>query len=56
MDQNYKKIEGLRKNILTLEWDIPNIKNDNLKGHKESLLRQYKKELEELLKNQSQAS
>lgn len=57
MDQQInKRIEGLRKNISTLEWDLPHIKNDNLRSYKEGILRNYKKELEELLKNQSKAS
>ena len=51
-----KRIEGLRKTILILQWDLPNIKNDNLRSYKENILKQYKKELEELLKNQNKAS
>ncbi len=50
MDQTHKRIEGLRKTILTLEWDLPNIKNDNLRTYRESLLKRYKNELEDLLK------
>ena len=56
MNQITKKVEGLRRTILTLEWDIPNIKNGDLKAHRESVLKKYKEELESLLKNKGQAS
>ncbi len=46
-----RRIEVLRKDILTVEYDLPNIKNDNLKSHKQFMLKLYKQELERLLKN-----
>ncbi len=45
-----KKIYELRKIISILQWDMPNIQNDNLRGIKEKQLMKYKNELQELLK------
>lgn len=39
----------LRKLISILEWDIPNIQNNQLKAIKEMQLLQYKRKLQELL-------
>ena len=45
----YNRINELRKIISTLQWDIPNIKNNRLRAKKESDLIRYKAELDELL-------
>lgn len=51
MNQQFgKRVEILRKDILTLEYDLPHILNDDMRSHKQFMLRLYKKELEELLK------
>lgn len=50
MDQDInKRVEKIRKTILTLEWDMPYIENKDLKVQKEWILNQYKKELKQLL-------
>lgn len=48
-----KRIYLLRKMISILEWDIPHIKNKDLKLKKEEELNQYKKELNELNNEES---
>ena len=42
-------IAELRKAISIMEWDMPNIRNDNLRAMKEFKLAQCKKELGMLL-------
>ncbi len=44
-----EKINELRKKISTLVWDIPNIRNNELKSIQEKKLISYKKELKSLL-------
>ena len=43
------RIYELKKAISVLEWDLPNIRNNQLKEIKEKQLMQYKGELQELL-------
>ena len=42
---NSEKIYDLKKKISFLEWDIPNIRNDELKALKKKTLQEYKNEL-----------
>lgn len=44
-----KRIGELKKIISVLEWDIPHIQDKEFKAIKEEKLKQYKKELQELL-------
>lgn len=44
-----QRITELKRNISLLEWDIPNIKNDELSSFKKRKLRQYRKELDRLM-------
>ena len=46
-NSNHDKIVELKKKIITLlEWDMPNIKNSELRFFKESKLKEFKKELQ----------
>ena len=53
-DDNTPNIEDciseLKRAICTIGWDIPNIKNKELKEIKTGQITQYKKELDELLR------
>ena len=44
-----EKVEELRKAIFTLEWDIPQLHNKEVRLSKEKRLGGYKKELQEIL-------
>jgi len=44
-----KQVNDLKKRISILEWDLPNIKNSQLKAMKEKSLKNYKQELKGLL-------
>ncbi len=44
-----KRIYELKRLVSILEWDIPNIANNQLKSIKEEQLMQCKRELQELL-------
>lgn len=48
-----ERIFELQKMISTLEWDIPRIKNNELKAHKEGKLSELKNELDKLAKEKS---
>ena len=44
-----RRLYEVKKVISVLEWDLPNIRNNQLKEIKENQLMQYKRELQELL-------
>ena len=44
-----RRLYELKKEISVLEWDLPNIRNNQLKEIKEKQLMHYKRELQELL-------
>ena len=49
------KIIELKKKISSLEWDIPNIKNEVIKNHKIRLIQDYKSELSKIVKSKEKS-
>lgn len=49
-----KRIYELRKLVSILEWDIPNIKNNELRGVREAQLMKCKVELQMLLERRAE--
>lgn len=52
-DSINEKIKDLRRDISLLEWDMPNIKNEVMRGRKERKLKECKEELHKLLELRS---
>ena len=43
-----EKIYEIKKKISSLEWDLPNIKDEELRESKKKALQQYKEELKKI--------